>query len=202
MPRRTQEERSSETKAKICEATLDALVEIGYERISTNIIAAKAGASRGALTHHYPKRDDLLAASFEHLIASWKASELFSEDTRPNRLDINEFIDTYWRDYFSHRHYAAALELMAAARHNNELGRSLRSILKDWAEERDQIVLQLLGLDCDDDRARHFVQTTLSTLRGIAMHQSIDNDPETVRHQLAIWKEIASRALGDFTTKR
>ena len=40
--RRTQAERSNATRTAVCEATLDALIEYGYERISTTLIAEKA----------------------------------------------------------------------------------------------------------------------------------------------------------------
>jgi AcrR family transcriptional regulator len=51
--RRTQEERTAETKARLKEATLEILLDRGYARASTLDIADRAGVSRGALTHDF-----------------------------------------------------------------------------------------------------------------------------------------------------
>lgn len=191
MHRRSQEERSQETRWKACEATLDALVEVGYERISTPMIAIKAGISRGALTHQFPKRDDLLVSAFLHLVDGWRTSYPFHDDSRPSELAIEDLIDALWQNIFEPERYAAAAELMLASRQNNELGKALRDVLIAWIEERDRIAIQILGVNEDDQRAKNFMQLTLSALRGIAMHRSFDRETVVVERQLSLWKDVA-----------
>jgi AcrR family transcriptional regulator len=195
MPRRSQDERSQETRWKACEATLDALVEVGYERISTPMIASKAGISRGALTHQFPKRDDLLVAAFLHLVDGWRSNYPFRQDTRPSKLSIEDLIEALWKNIFEPERYAAAAELMLASRQNNGLGQALRDVLIAWIEERDEIAIQILGVEEKDQRAKNFMQLTLSALRGIAMHRSFDRDALVVERQLSLWKEVARRSF-------
>lgn len=189
--RRTQAERSQETRLKVCEATLEALIEVGYEQISTTLIAQKADVSRGALTHQFPTRNDMLVAAFEKLIGEWRDGYPFALDPDTQTLTVDELVDALWTNIFSDRRYIAAMELMLAARQNNELGHALRTILVTWIHKRDRITVALIGGDVDNAEADLRVQLHLSVLRGIAMHQSFDSDPETVHKLIELWKRIA-----------
>src|SRR6185437_8395863 len=57
--RRTQEQRRLQTQAAILAAAVELLTEIGYARFSASGVAARAGVSRGALEHYYPRKIDL-----------------------------------------------------------------------------------------------------------------------------------------------
>lgn len=56
------QERSRLTVNAILEATARVLVEEGYDRASTNRIAAKAGVSIGSLYQYFPSKEALVAA--------------------------------------------------------------------------------------------------------------------------------------------
>lgn len=193
-PRRTQAERSRQTRFKVCDATLAALVEVGYEQISTTLIAQKARVSRGALTHQFPTRNDMLVAAFEKLIEEWNGAYPFALDPGSDRLTVDQLIDALWSNIFSDRRYIAAMELMLAARQDNDLGHALRNILVSWIRKRDRIAVALVGGDADDAEGELRVQLHLSVLRGIAMHQSFDSDPQTAHQLVELWKRIARQA--------
>jgi AcrR family transcriptional regulator len=192
--RRTQAERSQETRSKVCEATLQALVDVGYAQISTPLIAQRAQVSRGALTHQFPTRNDMLVAAFEKLVDEWRDGYPFSLDPDKKQLSVDELVDALWSAIFANRRYIAAMELMLAARQNNELGHALRDILVTWIRKRDRITVRLVGGNIDDTEADLKVQLHLSVLRGIAMHQSFDSDPHTVKKLIELWKQIARKA--------
>ena len=59
--RRTQEERTLETRSALMEAAVGAVHRLGYGGATTAIIADEAGVSRGALTHHFGSRAELMA---------------------------------------------------------------------------------------------------------------------------------------------
>ena len=189
--RRTQAERSSATRQRVCEATLQVLAEVGYERLSTTLVAQKAKVSRGALTHQFPMRNDLLVAAFAHLVDIWGEGYPFGEDPAVTRLTHLEMIDAIWENIFDDRRYIAALELMLAARLDNELGLALREVMVRWLNRRDTKAVELLGYKEPSEEDAMFIQMTLSVLRGIAVHRTFDPD-ETVSHRLVeIWKNIA-----------
>src|ERR1700730_8680540 len=65
--RRTQEERSSRMRGRLLDATVDCLARLGYAGTTTTEIAKRARVSRGAQLHHYPRKEDLVIASVEHV---------------------------------------------------------------------------------------------------------------------------------------
>ena len=195
--RRTQEERSQATRIQVCEATLETLYEIGYERTSTTIIAEKANVSRGALTHQFPTRNELIVAAFQHLIDSWAEVYPLADRYNVEHLTICEMIDAYWNNIFSNNRYIAALELMLAARQDNALGRSLREVMEKWIKKRDAITLVQLWGAVDKESDSLYFQLVLSVLRGIAVHQSFDQDETVAPQLLEMWKRIAHRIEED-----
>jgi AcrR family transcriptional regulator len=65
--RRTQEERSATTRQTVLDATIACLIDHGYHGATTTAIQERAGVSRGALTHQFPSKNELLAAAIVHL---------------------------------------------------------------------------------------------------------------------------------------
>ena len=64
--KRTQLERRNVTQAAILSASIDLLAENGYAGFSASRVARRAGISRGAQEHYFPKKNDLIAAATQH----------------------------------------------------------------------------------------------------------------------------------------
>src|ERR1700686_4637502 len=62
-----QDERSAETRRRLLDATVACLFERGYAGTHTTEIANRAGVSRGAELHHFPKKDELVVSALEHV---------------------------------------------------------------------------------------------------------------------------------------
>ena len=54
--RRTQESRSQAARERLLAATIEVLIDRGYNGLTTKEVAARAGFSNGALVHHYRPR--------------------------------------------------------------------------------------------------------------------------------------------------
>src|SRR5438045_1209547 len=126
--RRTQEERSAATRARLLDATLECLVELGYARTTTTEIAERAGVSRGAQLHHFPTRMELVLAAVEHVFAV-RDVEFHQAFARlpegANRAAAA--VDLLWH-IMSGDTFAAWLELAVAARTDGELRKKLHAI--------------------------------------------------------------------------
>ena len=188
--RRTQAERSSATRKAICEATLDALVEYGYERTSTTLIAEKAKVSRGALTHHFPTRNELFLAAYRYLVDAWAEGWPLGPPHAEGSISAPELIDGLWDKIFANKRYLASLELMLASRLDSELGRALREMILDWVQRRDEIAMKLLGSSIEHEDDRLFLQLSLAVLRGIAINRSFDEDEAVSARLLEMWRDI------------
>ena len=94
--RRTQAERTASTRARLLDATLECLCDLGYARTTTPEIARRAGLSRGAQLHHFPTKAELVTGAIEHLFA------------RRNR----EFREAFARVPGGADRYAAAIDIL------------------------------------------------------------------------------------------
>ncbi|MDR6434565.1 TetR/AcrR family transcriptional regulator [Brucella pseudogrignonensis] len=188
--RKTQAERSSSTRSRVCQATLEALAEVGHGLISTAMIAQKAKVSRGALTHQFPSRNDLLVAALRQLHEDWEVADPFGADPNETQYTLPELTEALWLTIFSDTRYIAAIELMLAARLDNELGQRLRDEMKRWVDIRDVRISLLVGFEPDNETHTLKLHLILSVLRGIAVHQSFDPEIATGRKLVDLWKQI------------
>src|SRR5437773_184341 len=62
-PRRTQESRSRAARERLLAATIEVLIDRGYNGLTTKEVAARAGFSNGALVHHYKTKADMVIAA-------------------------------------------------------------------------------------------------------------------------------------------
>jgi AcrR family transcriptional regulator len=119
--RRTQEERTAATRARLLDATLACLHELGYARTTTIEIARRARVSRGAQLHHFPTKQELVTAAVEHLFARRHGEFLAAFAARPPGGDPHAAaIDLLWSMVRSDS-FDAWLELLVAARTDPEL---------------------------------------------------------------------------------
>src|SRR6476661_3033188 len=117
---RTQEERSAETRAKLLDATVECLFELGYARTTTTEIADRAGVSRGAQLHHYPTKAELVSAAMEHLFDEREREfRRAIENIPPGPGRAERAVDLLW-SIVSGRTFFAWLELVVAARTDDE----------------------------------------------------------------------------------
>ena len=136
--RRTQEQRSASTRQAVLEATIECLVEYGYRGTTTTAIHERAGVSRGALTHQFPSKYDLLAAAISHL-ADVRAKEMLTSamkaprDSDPLDAGLAVLWATFNTDLFQ-----AAIELWVASRTDDDLHATLiaaeRQIARHYQE--------------------------------------------------------------------
>ncbi|MFI1995469.1 TetR/AcrR family transcriptional regulator [Actinoplanes sp. NPDC020271] len=191
--RRTQAQRSESTRARILDATLQALVERGYAETTTAEVQARADVPRGTLLHHFPTKVDLLVASVQH-VARRRLAALDSElSALPAGADeLDAFVDAVWRQ-FSTPLFWAALELWNAARTDPGLRAALMPVEKEIFGVLHERAQALLG---PDRRVATVVQMTFEMMTGLVMTGIVSG--ELGRRELLIrrWKRAAAILLG------
>lgn len=118
--RRTQEQRRTATRTMLLEATIDCLGAYGFAGTSISSIIEKAGVSRGALLHHYPTKNELIAHAILHFyrqrLARFK-TQLLGADT--SQLSLEDRLKVLREDFETWYH--TALEIEVAMRTNDEI---------------------------------------------------------------------------------
>ncbi len=110
------------------DATVASLVEVGYAGTSTTGVARRAGVSRGAQTHHFPAKSDLVVAAIEHVFADREQAFRDAFDALPaNRRNMERAVTILW-DIVHGPTYSAILELIVAARTDEALAPVVRAV--------------------------------------------------------------------------
>lgn len=126
--RRTQLERTTETRSRLLAATQQALVERGYAGTTTTEVCRRAGVSQGALFKHFASKGGLLAATAEQLFANLIDAYRESLPAWAGAEDrAAAAVELLW-DVFEDPRLLAAIELYAAARTDPELAARLAPV--------------------------------------------------------------------------
>lgn len=194
--RRTQEERSTDTRRRILDAALACLADQGYAGTTTLAVAARAKVSRGAQLHHFPTRSSLVSAAVQHLF------DLLREDyargfaaLAPGTDRIRAAIALLWAAFQDER-LAAVLELSIAARTDAELARELLPV----SEAHHAHVIRL-ALDffpeaaADPETFRDVLDFVLDTLQGMAVRRLLRPDDPSIGRSLRRLEAMAASAL-------
>lgn len=194
-PRRTRKPqlRSAETQARVLDAAIECLVDVGYARTSTTIVAERAGVSRGAMLHHFPVRRVLVAAAVERLLAGFrtKFDQVFATpNDGPDRLDAA--VRLFWSIY-KEPTFAAAWELYGAARTDPDL---LVSVLPVFQQHKDKVVA--IAVEHFPGIASHptgmpMLQLTIDAMYGMALERHLVGELPDEAQRLELLIQLASR---------
>ena len=141
--REPQQDRSRATRARLLEAAIASLAELGYAASTVAVVAERAGVSRGAAQHHFPTREALFTAALEH-VAQVRAEELRDEIAElprgaPSTVRIVELIF----GLYSGTMFRAALALWVAAANEPQLREQVVPLEARIGREVHRVVVDL-----------------------------------------------------------
>ena len=195
MPRRSQAQRSATTQAALLNATIDCLVERGFEGTSTPEICRRAEVSRGAQLHHFPTKVDLLVGAVEHL-CDLRHSEFRTlvqqGTTKSERIDAA--FEQLWKIYSSDT-LTAWIELTVGARTDPVLKAHMCRVSLRLEEEAEVTLRELFGI-ADDVPAQAAVRMVLSLLDGLAFRTMLQ-DEAAARKALKVFRVLVEPYLGE-----
>lgn len=164
-PRRTQQERSTETRARLLDAAFGCLLDSGYGATTVGAVQQRAGVARGTLLHHFPTRSALMAGVVEDVVErrlELVAAPGATTGDGPQRT-WDEIVDLVWRELQGPA-FAVALELWVAARTDDALREALLPLQEKIFRTVHRGVTALVGED--HPRAPLLVQFTIDLLTG------------------------------------
>ena len=188
--------RSAETTARLLDATVECLIELGYTGTTTPVVCDRAGLSRGALLHHFPTKAELVIAAVAHLAA--RTGERIRRMPPPARAGgdrLDRSLDLIWES-FSGPLFYAALELWVAARTDTELHKHLYEFERALGKAIRQSIETLVA-PTPERRAAYNdqIELTLYMLRGMALQKILRRDDAQRRRLFELWKRMVQNAL-------
>lgn len=186
--------RSVATRARLVDATVEALVEQGYAGTTTTEVAARAGVSQGALYKHFPNKRQLLAAGVAHVFDSL-VREFRDAFARRRSRDVGAALELLARSFASPR-LLAAFEVYTAARTDADLAAAVAPIL---AEHRDNLRREARRLfpDAPPRVLDPLVDTVMSAYQGAALGTLVAADPRAERKSRVLLARWVAQELED-----
>jgi AcrR family transcriptional regulator len=197
--RRTQEERSSATREKLLDATIECLIELGYAGTTTTEIVRRAGVSRGAQVHHYPTKAELVKGAVQHL-ARKREQEMRAEFAQLSAKDgVSRAIDLLWSGYADPL-FSAVLDLIVAARTDEELASVFGTLQLNVGSTIERFCREIFGTEVVRRKSfRDGLALTMNLMHGLALTRmaatpersggAMGHREETER-LLGVWKSL------------
>ncbi len=178
--------RSAASVEAICQATIQVLLSVGKEKLTTTLVAARAGVSVGTLYQYFPNKSALLQAVLRaHLDRVYTAVSETCESARGKRLP--EMAEALVRGFlaakFEHQETSRALYFIAddvggaeiARNHGNRGARAIAAML-ETAPEKLRGDPQVIAL------------TLMATMAGVSRRiiESHGSKSDAMRNELSV----------------
>lgn len=187
-PRRTQTERSDRTRKLLHEATIALLMETGYSNTTSLGIAKRAGVSRGAQTHHYPEKIDLIVAATEDMFDTF--AEGLAEQARhlrSGKLSLDAFLELVWLRMLDGDWFYASLEIIVAARGDAQLRQRLQPAIFSLHNRFEAIWRETFTAAPDSDADPVIIMNIfLNVFRGMAVQAVLRPDKAFLQDMLKV----------------
>jgi AcrR family transcriptional regulator len=192
--RRPQAERSAGTRTKLIEAAILCLHRLGYAATTVTVVAEQAGVSRGAMTHQFPAKTDLMLAVVRAVFEKDGEQYRRSVDALSPAAWIHQLPAIMW-EVISQPSGIAVMEIMLASRSDPELAEKLRVIQQKIDVQAHAWVLERrrqAGLaPRDDSEAIHRV--FVAAVRGLALEAVFMRNRTEVEKSIAVLAEVLRR---------
>ncbi len=164
---------------RLVNATLDALQEYGYHGSSISRIIEKAGVSKGAWSHHFSSKNELIAKAADEMLKEAiengkKALLTLADVDEEKRLFV--VLDYFWENFEQGRRRDVWIEVYMASRTDHVLRGLLSPVIQKFHDTLNQVWHEYFAMiDDSDTSAETVMNLTLYITRGMAI-QSIFKD--------------------------
>ncbi|HEX9470027.1 MAG TPA: TetR/AcrR family transcriptional regulator [Bradyrhizobium sp.] len=196
--RRTQAERSEETRTRILKAASNLIRKRGYARFRTAEVAKEAGLSRGAQLHHFPTKDSLVVATLEYVFeqAQMLSRRRASAVNRPR--DLIEAVIEDAREFFFSEHFMVAIDIVLSTSTDQSVRKQILDISRKARRPAEAAWAEALAANgVPGQLASDIVALTLSLVRGMALRTLWDNDPKWFDELFSLWRQMIKVFLSD-----
>jgi AcrR family transcriptional regulator len=189
--RRPQAQRSAQTRARLVEAAIGCLHRLGYGATTVTVVAQAAGVSRGAMTHQFPAKTDLMV---EVVRAVFRQDSDYYERSLAKADPVEWMRALPWTLWgaVSQPSGVAVMEIMLATRSDPELAERLRDMqtridkaAHAWIVERHRAA----GLE-ESPNGEAVHRVFVAAARGLAMESLFMRNQAEVEASIAVLAEL------------
>ena len=191
-----QQLKSARARENICNAAIALLAKVGYAETTIAGVAQAAGFSKGAVQYHFPTKEELIAATVEHLLMRTVSSASQRYES------VESALMNAWQRLINTSAYRALLEVLNAARIDGKLRLRISAQLLAWGKNLDQQSLEIyqsanteLASQQGDAEVVMLLNMTRSFMRGLLIQEQYGVSPEETLSYVGKWIEMVSPLL-------
>lgn len=196
-------ERTAAMRKRLIDAAIECLTKAGYGATTLQTVTDAAGASRGAILHHFPSKVDLMIAVAEY--AAEKQNRHVARllvNTQPGMDRYLAITMATW-DAMQRPPAIALLEIMMGSRSDPELGARFPAVneaLEKYQREGVWEQAQSIGIT---DKAQVEAMAWLhnAAMRGLAMELMFSKDIRRANSAMKLLKRYKGWLTGELVVK-
>ena len=194
--RKTQAQRREETRAKLVQGAVDLLKKKRYAGFRVADVTTMSGVSRGAQSHYFPMKDDLVIEALEFVFKETQANALAKiakAKAHPEQLLQALIADS--KDFFLGDNFYLSLDLMMVGG-DEPLGQAVQQLAQNYrvsVENAWREIFKESGYSAST--ADEVVSLTFCVVRGLSIRKIIGPDTARIPHMIKLWKQQATLLL-------
>lgn len=193
---RTQQQRREETVARLLQASIDTIIEVGYARASAAVITKRAGVSVGALFRHFETMGDFMAATAYEVLR--RQLETFTKQVAEipaDRPALPAALTTL-RDITAGSTNAVLYELMVAARTDEKLKETLQNVLGQYSAKIHDAARALPGAESFPEETFPVIVALMTNVfDGAAIVRGVLPQPELEEQRIPMLTALLTAGL-------
>jgi len=185
-------------KRRICAAVVSCLDELGYAETSINRIQQRAGVSRGALTHHFPTKQALVAETAMRMLRAAIRPMHAERSGGKNApaVPAAQLLSNSWKQVVNTAEGRAFVEIIVACRTDRALYDVLAEDLQQWdADSAATISALYRGSQGALDDAALLWSISRTFFRGLLTHERFVSDPAYLARMMDRFADIMDAHL-------
>lgn len=193
---RTQQQRREETVARLLQASIDTIIEVGYARASAAVITKRAGVSVGALFRHFETMGDFMAATAYEVLR--RQLETFTKQVAEIPADRPALPAalTILRDITAGSTNAVLYELMVAARTDEKLKETLQNVLGQYSAKIHDAARALPGAESFPEETFPVIVALMTNVfDGAAIVRGVLPQPELEEQRIPMLTTLLTAGL-------
>jgi AcrR family transcriptional regulator len=202
--RRSNVDRSAETRMRIIEATIECLHVDGYSASTMAAIADKAGATRGAIMHHFANMSELMVAVATHIAESqFRINYDYLMSIPSGRKRFLAIVDMGWNTALAPS-TSAMLKILIEGKNHPEMSGRLPQIQLESEKRYRKLYLSVAkeaGI-ADEKAIGGMFQLHICTIRGLAMTSMAGADIERSKSGFELLRAFQRRLFDELATGR
>lgn len=193
---RTQQQRREETVARLLQASIDTIIEVGYARASAAVITKRAGVSVGALFRHFETMGDFMAVTAYEVLR--RQLETFTKQVAEIPADRPALPAalTILRDITAGSTNAVLYELMVAARTDEKLKETLQNVLGQYSAKIHDAARALPGAESFPEETFPVIVALMTNVfDGAAIVRGVLPQPELEEQRIPMLTALLTAGL-------